>query len=179
MCLWLYPLLWCVFVLIQVFCESYTWQNLGNIIGKFHKIMCDCVFESRCVSTIYQYKHVSCSKNNPLFPQRPSLLSLRPVSAWTFRLTFRSCQRSPSLGERVSLDWLHIKLTPLAPDLLKRSELSFSVTFLYITFPWRIWRLICIQWTKHAINFIPWWLQVEAVSRSSRAKIVLFDANVF
>lgn len=44
------------------------------------------------------------SEKNPLLSQRPSLLSLRPVSVWTSHLTFKSCLRSPSSGECVSLD---------------------------------------------------------------------------
>lgn len=47
-----------------------------------------------------------------LLLQRPSLLSSRPASAWTSRLTFKSCRHSPSLGEWAPLNQRHIKLIP-------------------------------------------------------------------
>lgn len=47
---------------------------------------------------------------SPFILKRPSLLSSRPASALTSRLTFRSCPRSPSLGESFLLDQCHIKL---------------------------------------------------------------------
>uniref|UniRef100_A0A674MF86 Chloride channel protein 2 n=1 Tax=Takifugu rubripes TaxID=31033 RepID=A0A674MF86_TAKRU len=50
--------------------------------------------------------------------QRPSLLSLRPVSVWTSRSTFRSCQPSPFWGERLPLDQLiPDQMSPLFPQL--------------------------------------------------------------
>lgn len=53
-----------------------------------------------------------CSLNDPLSPQRPSPLSLRPDSAWTSHLTFRSCQHLPSWGEWVPRDRHHVELVP-------------------------------------------------------------------
>lgn len=49
---------------------------------------------------------------SPFISKRPSRLSLRPASALTSHLTFRSCRRLPSLGESFLLDQRHIKLIP-------------------------------------------------------------------
>lgn len=129
-CLWLYPCFdvvwclwrWCAIVYLKAdISVQYTNINIyfGLSVQSLLKVCL--IYEHFCnrVRTILFFF---------FFSQRPSLLSLRPVSAWTSRLTFRSCRRSPSSGQWVSLDWRHWSQISLAPDLLKRSGLSFSLT---------------------------------------------------
>lgn len=120
-----------------------------------------------CSTVCTEWEHSS-------FPQRPSLRSLRRVSALTSHLTFRSCRRSPSSGECFSQFWFHIKLIPEQFVTRVTREICALIKLCSpLQPPLESLKVDLYLWAGHEINFLLCWLQDKVASRAyEKAKTI-------
>lgn len=134
-----------------IICYSTTELYFIMSYSQSHSVLY--VAHSSVTSTLLYTRHTV----RTIFPfiQRPSPLSSRPDSAWTSRLTFRSCRRSPSSGECVCLDWHNIKLIPELFGTSVNQEIWALIqpppfTFIFLL---RFWRVNFYSMKLHADLF--------------------------